>query len=469
MPGWQGGNPVNDPWSARGEADSYSPFGDAGAADRWNNGGGGELSLANATDVPDSSSNSSTHTPFCVYLVIHTIGGTEVGIWDLVLLIPNALFLLYLVSTMCHSARRLKQVSSPVYNTFYVLIFLTCVMGTVRCATTMSVKGFNSVSDRVLWLTLRFFQLSTELSVLILGLLFGHLDSRRSIQRVLIITITLSLAYVFTQGVLQQMSNGEDLLDHNVYAHGGVPFWFGSSLLFLLVYVSVVLLRYIPSLNCCGLIVPVKAKFYYYALFMAILNLLQSVGSGLILFTDPDASEGFCLIDVTTFFLFSLFSPIIYTVFLWGFFKPSFTSSSERSHLLDISYNSPGEFNPRTSIISNAGGHGSTNNGVAPVMGGHGTGIYGSSAPKDIGSYPLSYNSLASSLDAVDGDLKDEMLDPEKTRRAEHDVYRSPSTETTRSYGFRTPLERSFVDNYDSEGSLNRYSDTDLSDFEDLS
>ena len=39
-------------------------------------------------------------------------------------------------------------------------------------------------ADKLLWIILRFFLLATEMSVLVFGVASGHLDSRRSIRRV---------------------------------------------------------------------------------------------------------------------------------------------------------------------------------------------------------------------------------------------------------------------------------------------
>lgn len=52
---------------------------------------------------------------------------------------------------------------------------------------------------QILWEITRFFLLAIELSVVILGLAFGHLESKSSIRRVLAITTVLSLAYSVTQ------------------------------------------------------------------------------------------------------------------------------------------------------------------------------------------------------------------------------------------------------------------------------
>ena len=52
---------------------------------------------------------------------------------------------------------------------------------------------------QILWVITKFFLLATELSVVIFGIGFSHLDSKSSIKRILLITSAVSLAYSITQ------------------------------------------------------------------------------------------------------------------------------------------------------------------------------------------------------------------------------------------------------------------------------
>ncbi|NWJ01862.1 TPRA1 protein, partial [Crypturellus undulatus] len=60
-----------------------------------------------------------------------------------------------------------------------------------------------------------------------------------------------------------------------------------------------------------------RKSFYVYAGILALLNLLQGLGSALLC---VDIIEGLCCVDVTTFLYFSFFAPLIYVAFLKGFF-----------------------------------------------------------------------------------------------------------------------------------------------------
>eukprot|EP00070_Physeter_catodon_P036282 XP_028343176.1 transmembrane protein adipocyte-associated 1 isoform X4 [Physeter catodon] len=145
----------------------------------------------------------------------------------------------------------------------------------------------------------------------------GHLESKSSIKRVLAITTVLALAYSVTQGTLEILYPDAHLSaeDFNIYGHGGRQFWLVSSCFFFLVYSLVVVLPKTPLKERISL--PSRRSFYVYAGILALLNLLQGLGSALLC---ADVIEGLCCVDATTFLYFSFFAPLIYVAFLRGFF-----------------------------------------------------------------------------------------------------------------------------------------------------
>ncbi len=94
---------------------------------------------------------------------------------------------------------------------------------------------------KCVWLIVRLGQLSTELSVLFFGLFFARLDSRKSIARIMYLTIPISVIYIFIQGSLEMLVPDKHyiVIDGNhyydLYGHGGMIFWFASSAFFTLV------------------------------------------------------------------------------------------------------------------------------------------------------------------------------------------------------------------------------------------
>ncbi|KAL0600108.1 Transmembrane protein adipocyte-associated 1 [Plecturocebus cupreus] len=279
-----------------------------------------EATWANgSTALPPPLAPNISVPHHCLLLLYEDIGTSRVRYWDLMLLIPNVLFLIFLLWKLPSARAKIRITSSPIFITFYILVFVVALVGIARAVVSMTVSTSDAatVADKILWEITRFFLLAIELSVIILGLAFGHLESKSSIKRVLAITTVLSLAYSVTQGTLEILYPDAHLSaeDFNIYGHGGRQFWLVSSCFFFLVYSLVVILPKTPLKERISL--PSRRSFYVYAGILALLNLLQGLGSVLLCL---DIIEGLCCVDTTTFLYFSFFAPLIYVAFLRGFF-----------------------------------------------------------------------------------------------------------------------------------------------------
>lgn len=115
--------------------------------------------------------------PCYVFLfVCNSVFLCRVRIWDLVILIPNALFVLFLVVRFNKAQLKLRATSSPIFLTFYTLVWGNVIISLVRCAVSMTVNAavpLGGLVDKILWVVVRFFLLATEMSVVIFGLAFG--------------------------------------------------------------------------------------------------------------------------------------------------------------------------------------------------------------------------------------------------------------------------------------------------------
>ncbi|KAG9353502.1 hypothetical protein JZ751_018154 [Albula glossodonta] len=255
----------------------------------------------------------------CLQVLYEDISDSRVRFWDLLLLVPNVAFFMFLIWKLPSARAKIRLVSSPIFITFYILVFVVAAVGITRAIVSMTVSTSSAATiiDKVLWEITRFFLLTIELSVIILGLAFGHLESKSSIKRVLAITAVLALVYSITQGTLEIMYPDEHLSaeDFNIYGHGGRHFWLASSCFFFLVYSLIVVLPKTPVRERISL--PSKKSFYVYAAILSMLNLVQGLGSTLLC---AGIIEGLCCVDVTTFLYFSVFAPLIYITFLKGFF-----------------------------------------------------------------------------------------------------------------------------------------------------
>lgn len=92
------------------------------------------------------------------------------------ILVPNLLFLLFIAMRFNRARLKLRATSSPIFLAFYGLVICNVVISVIRCVVSMTVNAAATVggkADKVLWVTVRFFLLSTEMSVVIFGLAFG--------------------------------------------------------------------------------------------------------------------------------------------------------------------------------------------------------------------------------------------------------------------------------------------------------
>ncbi|XP_021108080.1 transmembrane protein adipocyte-associated 1 isoform X1 [Heterocephalus glaber] len=201
-----------------------------------------------AVPLPGAPNISVPHR--CLLLLYEDVGTSRVWYWDLLLLIPNVLFFVFLLWKLPFARAKIRLSSSPIFITFYILVFVVALVGIARAVVSMTVSTSSAatVADKILWEITRFFLLAIELSVVILGLAFGHLESKSSIKRVLAITTVLSLTYSVTQGTLEILYPDAHLSaeDFNIYGHGGRQFWLVSSCFFFLVYSLVVVLPKTP-------------------------------------------------------------------------------------------------------------------------------------------------------------------------------------------------------------------------------
>uniref|UniRef100_A0A8D8TLX4 Transmembrane protein adipocyte-associated 1 homolog n=1 Tax=Cacopsylla melanoneura TaxID=428564 RepID=A0A8D8TLX4_9HEMI len=274
--------------------------------------------------VDNSTQGQPEHV--CKFILYQEMFDTfRVRVWDVVILIPNLLFLIYLMFRFNRARLKLRATSSPIFLTFYVLVCVNVLMSIFRCLVSMSLtyNGFVvTYVDTILWVTVRFFLLSTEMSVVIFGLAFGHLDSRSSIRYVLTATSGLSLAFSLTQASLELLnpdpSFGRWFPGHQVFGHGGMLFWLVSSLLFTFVYLFILCLPWTRFRDRLAL--PTKRSFYVYICVLMFLNLAQATGALLLL---QSVLEGICLVDITAALYFTFFVPLLYFTFLREFFVVS--------------------------------------------------------------------------------------------------------------------------------------------------
>ncbi|CAG0920056.1 unnamed protein product [Notodromas monacha] len=124
----------------------------------------------------------------------------RVRVWDLMILIPNCLFLIFLMVTFPRAKLMLRATSSPIFFAFYVLVVVNVFVSIVRCVVSMSVNAAEVLwddVDKVLWILLRFFLLSTELSVITFGLAFAKRSFYGYVLSLAMLNLCQSLGSLF--------------------------------------------------------------------------------------------------------------------------------------------------------------------------------------------------------------------------------------------------------------------------------
>lgn len=153
---------------------------------------------------------SSTYlfTSSCVTsLLITSLSSlSSIRLWDILILVPNLVFLVFLCVLFQRARLKLYATNSPVFLCFYGLIWVCAIFSVLRCVISMSLSSLHvtqsveEIVNKILWTVVRFILLTAEISVLIFSLAFGHLESRHSIRAVLVTTGIISLIFSVIQG-----------------------------------------------------------------------------------------------------------------------------------------------------------------------------------------------------------------------------------------------------------------------------
>jgi len=303
-------------------------------------------------DFASKGSSSSS----CKRILYETLDGST-RVWDVLILIPNLIFLLFLLYRLRAARRRLAATNAPVLAAFHVLVLVCAAAGVLRCLVSIvncnvaSQTAFNGLGgsgqtlDKVLWVLLRAFLLATEISVMAFALLSGHLESRGGesgvvgVRRVVGVASTVSLIFSCLQLAMEFghpdsafTLDNDDESSSSLFGHGGRTFWAVSSALFAALYALVLLLPHLPvaaNASHSWLTLPHKRSFYYYAGFLLVLDAVQAIACGL---TESDSNAvsnpGLCLLNMATYIYFVAFPPIVYFTFMAQFFGSKFAPPS---------------------------------------------------------------------------------------------------------------------------------------------
>uniref|UniRef100_A0A5S6R2Y4 Transmembrane protein adipocyte-associated 1 homolog n=1 Tax=Trichuris muris TaxID=70415 RepID=A0A5S6R2Y4_TRIMR len=257
----------------------------------------------------------------CKLVFTSEFSANSVRIWDAIIFLPNVLFLLFLISKFSRIRAKLAATRSPVYLTFYVLVYISALVNVVRSVVAMIVSGANlngRVVEKSLWLILQFFLFSLEIIVLVFGLFLGRLDSKTSIKRALVVAAVICGLYSIAQATLEFGQDDAYFQTQSqrivIYSHGSSLFLLVSSALLALAYLGVSVLPVIPFQRV--LLTPRKRSFYFYCTFLFGIYALQVIASILLLLANL---SGLCVLAIPLYIYYTCFVPGVYITFLRGF------------------------------------------------------------------------------------------------------------------------------------------------------
>ncbi|CAF2523748.1 unnamed protein product [Rotaria sp. Silwood2] len=264
----------------------------------------------------------SKYLPFCVRCRTEKILSSHILYFDALILIPNLIFLLFIIIKWIRTRTKLNT-NKPLLLSVTCLLLLVTLSNILRCVFVMTFpdNAFTSqeIIVKILWLCIRFILLLTELSVLLFGICFGRSNSNRpSIKtlKVLIISFMFASIYITIQAVLEFRGDTRPIKfqtsDYHLYSYGGMKFLLISSSIFLSMYIIVFFLPCLCHRHKKYL--PIRRSFYLYCFVLALINMIQIIGTILNL-TDATINS-ICIVDGTTFTFYICFAPFVYYQFL---------------------------------------------------------------------------------------------------------------------------------------------------------
>merc|ERR1712038_1343592 len=190
----------------------------------------------------------------CKAVLHYHLGNTNLRVWDLIILIPNLTFLLFLFYKLPATRLKLQATNSELFRSLYSIVLTCSLASALRCLLSMMLhldSIEHDLANKGVWVTTRFLLLTAELSVVAFGCAFGVRENKVSIQRITLVCAAISFLVCAIQAYLEifqpfygfQVKNGFDL-----YGQGGPAYLaVTSSLLVVVVYAILLATMLCPS------------------------------------------------------------------------------------------------------------------------------------------------------------------------------------------------------------------------------
>jgi len=258
--------------------------------------------------------------------ILHVhIGSSNIRVWDILHLIPNICFLMFLFFRLASTRLRLRTINSNVINMFYSVVVALAITSATRCFIAIILFLSNpshDITDSLIWECCHMIFLTTEISVGILAMSAGRNDNLRHCRIVIFISglVSLIVSSIQLYFELSKPYYGFMILKsgYHIYGQGGPVFIAVKSFLMVLFYFTMFTLRMTPVKH--EALVSPGFRYNTYVVTMISLNIISCVGAAMLA---VQINSGLCLDNMAKYFYFSCFAPVIFFCFLQSHFSTS--------------------------------------------------------------------------------------------------------------------------------------------------
>jgi len=259
----------------------------------------------------------------CKAILHYQVGGSFLRVWDVLILLPNIAFLLFLFFRLPTTRLRLRATSSSLFRSLYSIVFTCSLVSCLRCFIAMIIHmahPSHAMANTVIWIIARFVFLTSELSVALLGLTAGSAERAGHGRRVIFTCSVTAFIICTIQAYLEifQPFYGFQVMHsgYQIYGHGGPIFWAVTSAILVLFYSIVLCAPLFPTKHLS--LMPNSRLFYCYITVQLLTNLLTGLGATLI---NMNNHSGMCVTNMTSYAYFTLLAPLTYLCFLHTWFS----------------------------------------------------------------------------------------------------------------------------------------------------
>ena len=132
--------------------------------------------------------------------------GSTVRAWDVLLLLPNLTFLVFLIMRWSANRRKLLATNSLVFRTFHAIVGTVTALSFLRGVISMSIAGAEThgsqnamIADKICWIILKFVIVMSEIIIIIIGIAGAKIDSQKWVLQRLKNNILLHVMFFITE------------------------------------------------------------------------------------------------------------------------------------------------------------------------------------------------------------------------------------------------------------------------------